>query len=139
MSRSTHWSTIASMGPDLDADRLAEELASLRDSELDAFCIWLDEVLASLNTADHRAEAAYAFETARDGDHARSWAAPELACPVDFTELRATVVAHGEDAWRVVLAEPALLPGGWPTGLGRQLLETVGAVLRDSLAHRVLG
>jgi hypothetical protein len=127
------WSLVGRMGPRLEVDELRAALGVLDVDELDAFCCWLDSRTAALGTTAHRAEAAYAFEIARVPGEDRSWSAPELACPVDFDELRATVVAHGRDAWAALVAEPALLPGGWPTGLGRQLREAVGEALAATL------
>ena len=127
------WSLVDRMGPRLDVDGLRDGLRVLDAAELDAFCCWLDSRTAALSTTAHRAEAAYAFEIARIPGQERPWSAPELACPVDFDELRATVVAHGRDAWAALVAEPTLLPGGWPTGLGRQLREAVGEALAATL------
>ena len=55
---------------------------------------------------------------------------PRQQRPANFEELQVTVVAHGLDAWRAVVAVPPLLSGGWHTGLGRQFLLAVANAWR---------
>jgi len=119
---------VAAMGPGLDTARLSMMLNSLEPGNLGAFCRWLDEVEAALDTQAHRLEAAGAFELPRSTNAPRrSWPTPDVQRPADFEELRATIVAHGRDTWQMAAAVPAVLAGGWPTGLGRQFLLAVAA------------
>lgn len=134
MSDARYWSLVGRMGPRLDVDALGATLRALDIADLDAFCCWFDSRTAALGTRAHRAEAAYAFEIARVLGEERPWSAPDLACPVDFDDLRATIVAHGRDVWEMLVAEPHLVPGGWPTGLGRQL----GKAIADALGATLL-
>lgn len=124
MDGARFWSVVGSSGPELTVGRLAMVLNSLAPNDLRAFCLWLDHIDDELNTRSHRDHSASAFELAATGI-THSWAAPADPCPADFVELRATVVALGQDTWRTVAAGPALLVGGWPTGLGRAFLLAV--------------
>ena len=127
MNSIRYWSVVASMGPGLETVRLSRELDALEPDDLSTFCHWLDEVEAAIDTPAHRSEAASAFELPRLRHVIRAWWAPEVPCPAVLEELQATVVAHGRDAWQMVAAGPAMLAGGWPTGLGRQFLLAVAA------------
>lgn len=127
------WSLVESMGPALCTARLSMVLNRLQPAELDAFCRWLSEVDSQLDTEAHREYARHAYELARSGRRVQSWTAPVEECPADPAELRATVIACGRDAWRVVALAPELLTGGWPTGLGRAFLLTVASARRRSL------
>lgn len=124
------WALVASLGPELAPGRLAMVLNALTPSDLGDFCDCLAYVEDQLDTHEHRAEARSAFELETSGTAVRGWSAPPEPRAVDFEELQLTVVAHGQDAWRAAVAVPPLLAGGWPTGLGRQLLLAVANACR---------
>ncbi|GAA3578203.1 hypothetical protein GCM10022197_39490 [Microlunatus spumicola] len=120
------WSVVASLGPELAPARLALVLNSLTRADLGEFCAHLADAEGELDTRDHRSEAVTAFEL--EPSRGRRTEAEQR--PADFEELQVTVVAHGLDAWRAVVAVPPLLSGGWPTGLGRQFLLAVANAWR---------
>ena len=115
---------VESLGPELRATRLAMVLGALSESELDGFCRCLGRMQNDLDTVDHHAHAQDAFESRRQ-ETARPWTCPDSPCKANLGDLQMTVVAHGRDAWQAVVAAPALMSGGWPTGLGRQFLRTI--------------
>lgn len=127
------WSLVAALGPELAPARLALVLSSLSASDLGEFCACLADAEDALDTTDHRVQADAAFEL--DGTRVRrlGGTARHEQHSADFRELQVTVVAHGQDAWRAVVAVPPLLSGGWPTGLGRQFLLAVADAWRRSV------
>ena len=130
MDDARFWSVVGSLGPELVPARLAMALNALTPSDLGEFCDCLAHAEDDLDTQDHRVEARSAFELDVSRSLMRAWSAPEEQRPADFSELRVTVVAHGQDTWRAVVAVPPLLSGGWPTGLGRQFLVAVANAWR---------
>lgn len=124
------WSVVNALGPELVPARLATALRALSPADLGGFCDRLADAEDELDTTEHRASAHTAFELDPSGVRLRAWTAGSEQRPAQFDELQATVVAHGLDAWRAVVAVPPLLSGGWPTGLGRQVLLAVADAVR---------
>ena len=131
------WSVVSALGPELVPARLATALGALSPADLGGFCDRLADAEDELDTTEHRASAHAAFELDTSGARLRAWTTPDDQRPADFGELQATVVAHGVDAWRAVVAVPPLLSGGWPTGLGRQVLLTVADAVRRAFPEPV--
>lgn len=130
MDDARFWSVVAALGPEFVPARLAMVLNSLTPADLDGFCVCLDKAEAKLDTTAHRAQASAAYEISRDEDGNVEQASDERIA--EFHDLQATVVAHGVDTWRAVVAVPLLLSGGWPTGLGRQFVAAVAEAVRRS-------
>jgi hypothetical protein len=118
------WGLIGLLGPELDLQPLQVALAARSGDEVSSFWDQLVGYAAALNTQQHR------NQTPVDvGDD------PADPLPVGddaFLHVRIVVVAHGEQVYEAVLADPSRLSAVWPFELGEDLVAAVGEAFEES-------